>query len=42
MYKNKLIRSAFQRYQKAIHFLIIAEQILNDENLKNMGKNKFN
>jgi tetratricopeptide (TPR) repeat protein len=35
LYKNKLIRSAFQRYQKAIHFLIVAEQILNDENLRN-------
>ena len=31
LYKNKLIRTSFQRYQKAIQFLIIAEQISSDE-----------
>ena len=31
LFKNKLIRTSFQRYKKAIQFLILAEQILNDQ-----------
>lgn len=31
LYKNKLIRTSFQRYRKAIQFLIIAQQISSDE-----------